>query len=121
MGRSKIGNLLGPWHLGKGADCGHWDSGRDFYFRLQKAVEDAFADNPCIESKDLFAVLDKVPNPPPGCRPPLNSAESHHAGGGRNTFNCPLQPRSIRDNLALVAEELGALNREMVEEAFGSG
>jgi len=41
-GRSLIGELLGWLELSTDYHCIHRDDGRDFYFRLANAVEDAF-------------------------------------------------------------------------------
>jgi len=101
------------------SSCDHEGDGDDFYFRLEKAVGDAITLNPCVESKDLFAVLDKVPDHPPGCKPPPHSAEFYRYGDDRGVFECPLQPMTIRNNLVGVADEFDALNRKLLEKIFG--
>jgi len=102
-GRSLIGKLLGWEQVNSDYHCIHRDSGKDFYFRLERAVEDAFCSNPGLTSDNFFAVLHKVPDPPLGCKS-LSMA--------------------IRNRLMWVAEELGKLDRRMLGEAFegiGSG
>ena len=115
-GRSTIEDSLSQWYLGGGTNCNHWEDAQDFYSRLKKAVEDAFAFNPCVEHKDLLAVLDSVPDPPPGCAPLPKASEFYE-----ETFNCPLQPMSIRCGLEVVARALGELNQTMLDKAFGKG
>ena len=109
------------WNQHDCAECKHGEEGRDYYFRLEKAVADAFAVNPCIGKNDLFDVLDAVPDPPPGCPPSPNSqsAEFYRGGGSEEAFNCPLQPMSIRNNLLSIAEELESFNCMMLERVFG--
>jgi hypothetical protein len=115
-GRSTIEDSLSQWYLGGGTNCNHWEDAQDFYSRLQKAVEDAFAFNPCVEHKDLLAILDRVPDPPPGCAPLPKASEFYE-----ETFNCPLQPMSIRCGLEVVAMALRKLNQTMLDKAFGKG
>jgi len=119
VGLSMIGDILGWFNLGAGCDCEHWDNGKDFYYRLAKEVGDVFVQNPCVEFRDLLAVLDKVPDPPPGCEPPTNPAEFYHYGDEEEAFSCPLLPMSIRNNLKDVARELVRLNYGMVARAWG--
>jgi len=113
-GLMMIGDILGWFNLGGGCDCEHWDNGEDFYYRLAKEVGDVFVQNPRVEFRDLLAVLDRVPDPPPGCEPPSNSAEFYHYGDDEEAFSCPLLPMSIRKNLKDVAIELAHLNHAMV-------
>ena len=88
-----------------------------------ESVEGAFIENPCVGSKDLFAVLDKVPDPPPGCRlpPDAESGEFYRHASAEGAFGCPLQPMTIRRKLAELAERLDSLNRRTLEEAFERG
>ena len=122
-GRSKIKNLLDWQDLDDEASCEHGVAGKDFYFRLEKAVEEAFLDNPCVGRNDLFAVLDKVPDPPPGCDQSSysESGEYYCEIDALDAFKCPLRPMSIRSNLATIADELNQINRAMLDEAFGKG
>ena len=63
-GRRRIQNALGPYPLDEGfVQCGHGDKAKGFYFRLEKAVEEVFIEDPRVGSKDLFALLDQVPDP----------------------------------------------------------
>jgi hypothetical protein len=116
-----IEDLLGSWRLDEFTTCEHGEDAKDFYFHLAKAVEDAFVDNPCIKPNDLFAVLDKVPDPPPGCDPPPMPAEYYYEGGDEMAFNCPFQPMTIRNRLTDVAEELDALNNSVLHQFFANG
>jgi len=118
-GLMKIDSALDWITLDSESNCTHQEDGKDFYPRLQKAVEDAFTFNPCVEGKDLFAVLDKVPDPPPGCKPPPHSDEFYYHACAVDEFRCPLRPMSIRSNLEEVARELATLNRTLLDEAFG--
>jgi len=120
-GRSKIGESLAWWAMYSLADCDHGEIGKDFYYRLERAVEKAFVENPCVSSKDLFAILDKVPDPPLGCAPDSESAEYHIEGPALDAFNCPVRPMSIRRKLAKLADKLSALNCRMLDETFGKG
>ena len=119
-GRQRISGMLNWWNLDNCIGCNGKD-GRGFYFRLEKAIADAFTLNPCIGRKELFEVLDAVPDPPPGCKrsPNSESAEFYRGGGAEDVFNCPLQPMSIRNNLLAIADDLDDLNRTMLEKAFG--
>ena len=121
-GRSAIVEALDRWNLADwGGNCGHGEGGKDFCFRLEKAVEKAFVENPCVEVKDLFAVLDLVPDPPLGCAPPpdTESGDFYYTAGAREAFGCPVQPMSIRRKLADLADDLRGVNRRTLEEAFG--
>ena len=120
-GRSEIRRLLGWPELGHNVSCGHWDDGEDFYSRLAKEVEDLFVQYPCLELKDLFEVFDRIPDPPPGCKPEARSADWYYDGGDDSAFSCPLMPMSIRHNLRGVFVELQALNRRLLTKAFGKG
>ena len=116
--RLQIESLFESWDLEW--DCMHDEVSKDFYFHLEKVVVDAFSRNPCVGSYDLYAVLDKVPDPPPGCEPPLNAGEFYreHADG---RFDCPLLPMTIRNNLALVAKKVDDVTRVMLDKTFGEG
>ena len=120
-GRSKIQELLSWWHIDQRASCSHWDDAKDFYSRLEKAVEVAFSANPCVGRMELCALLDKVPDPPPGCKPEPDSAEDYYDAGDDDKFACPLKPMSIRSNLGEVAKELKLLTHRMLDKAFGKG
>ena len=121
-GLSKIESLLGWYGVSGNADCDHWDDGEGFYFRLAKEVGDVFVRNPCLELKDLFEVFNRIPDPPPGCKPTQpRSAEWYYDGGSDEGFLCPLVPMSIRHHLMEVAEELQALNGVLLRGAFEKG
>jgi hypothetical protein len=124
-GRSKIQELLSWWHIEEDARCNHWEDAKDFYFRLEKAVEVAFSANPCVGHMELCALLDKVPDPPPGCKPEPDSAEDYYDACAEDKFACPLKPMAIRSHLGEVAKELETLTRTMLDETFekevGSG
>ena len=107
---------LGEWN----GECDHGEGGRDFYSRLGKAVKEAFALNPCVGSKDLFAVLDAVPDPPPGCASLPESGIFYRGSGDGEPFDCPLRPISIRNNLIALADDLGDLNRALLDRIFGT-
>ena len=94
---------------------------QDYYFYLQKAVEEAFIDDPHVGSKDLFALLDKVPDPPRGCSPPRRSAEWYYDGGDDEPFGCPLLPMGIRKRLSDITYELQRQNTATLEKFFGKG
>jgi len=124
QGRAKIADLLDWRELDQDADCDHGKVGKDFYFRLEKAVEEAFVENTCMESKDLWAVLDKIPDPPLGCGPSTysESGEFYYFGGNEEVLmSCPLRPMAIRGNLTGIAHELSKINRRLLDEAFGEG
>ena len=120
-GRSMIQATFDWWGLLNNSDCTHWKDGKEFYFHLEKAVQDAFYLDPCVESKDLFPLLDKVPDPPPGCESLPKSGEYYQKTGDKEAFSCPLQPMTIRANLTEVASDLANLNRRLLEETFGEG
>jgi len=117
MGLLKIEEFL-AWYSLVRSNCRHWDDGKDFYYRLAREVGDEFIQNPCVELRDLLMVLDRVPDPPPGCEPPSNTAEFYHNGDDEEAFSCPLVPMSIRDKLMDIAEGLNDLNRTMLNQAF---
>ena len=104
-------------------ECDHGAEARDYYFRLEKTVEEVYIDNPRVMSKDLFTVLDMVPDPPLGCRPPSRSGEWYYECDEplEVATKCPLQPMTIRRKLADLAEELAGQNLKLLEEFFGNG
>jgi len=120
-GRSKIEELLGWYELARDIDCDHWNDAENFYFHLTKEVGDLFIQNPCLELKDLFEVFDRIPDPPPGCKPVAQSAEWCYDFEVYNAFLCPLIPMSIRNNLQKVSRELRDLSRRLLEKAFEKG
>jgi len=109
------------WVLDEFDDCDHGEleKAKDYYFRLGKAVEEAFVRNPCVGSKDLYAVLDQVPDPPPGCEPPSKSGQWYYEESYEDGFTCPLQPMTIRRKLADLAEELARENDKILNRFFG--
>ena len=116
--------ILGWRLLDDKADCDHGEVGKVFYFCLEKAVEKAFVENPCVESKDLWAVLDKVPDPPLGCGPSpyFESGEYYSRETAEEPLlSCPLRPMAIRNNLTATAQELGRINCRLLDKAFGEG
>jgi len=119
-GREIIKESLNWRDLHDIAECSHGEVGKDFYFRLEKAVEEAFVENPCVESKDLFKVLDKVSDPPLGCGPSPHSepGEFYSYGFDEALMSCPLRPMSIRSHLTRIAGQLSRVNRETLDEAF---
>lgn len=120
-GLSKIEEFLGWYNLHARCDCEHWVDSQDLYYRLAKEVGEEFVQNPRVELGGLLRVLDKVPDPPPGCEPPPNTAEFYHDGGDEEAFNCPLLSMSIRDKLMDVATELNYLNHRLLNKAFEGG
>ena len=97
----------------------HGKDAQDYYFHLQKAVEDAFITNPRVGSKDLFAVLDMVPDPPPGCDPLPKPADWYYEGGAEEAFSCPLQAMTIRRRLSEIADDLSHINTTTLDKYFG--
>jgi len=116
-----VQDVLGPVPLDEFVKCVHGEEAKNYYFRLEKAVEEEFIRDPCVASKDLFTVLDKIPDPPPGCRPPSRSGEWYFEGGDEDAFNCPLQPMTIRRRLVEVAEDLANHNNATLRDLFGRG
>ena len=121
-GRELVGVFLN-WdnYVQEGAVCDHGEDGKTFYSCLEKATGDAFAFNPSVGRNDLFAVLDKIPDPPPACKSPPKSGEFYRGEDDQAAFNCPLQPMTIRNHLVVVAQRLSDLNCAMVARAFGNG
>ena len=119
-GRYQIQMLVDPSDFETSFGCEHLgQDAQDYYLHLEKAVEDAFVINPCVGYKDLFAVLDKIPDPPPGCKPHPKSAEWYCGGDDEDAFVCPLRPMTIRRMLVEVADELRRHNLAMLEKYFG--
>ena len=123
QGLVKVRIAFGSWVLDEYDDCNHGESekAKDYYIQLGKAVEEEFVQNPCVESKDLFAVLDQVPDPPPGCKPPSRSGQWYYEECYDGAFNCPLQPMTIRRKLADLAGRLAIQNKETLDKFFGKG
>jgi len=119
QGRLYIRDTLDWTQLGELSDCRHGEGGAAFYSRLRKAVKNAFAINPCVGSNDLFAVLDRVPDPPPGCPSLPNPGEFYRGYDDGDAFNCPLLPMSIRNSLIEIAEGLDDLRRASLDKIFG--
>ena len=123
-GRVQIAGLLNWWQLEEAADCDHGEAGKDFYFRLEKAVVEAFVETPGVESEDLWAVLNKVPDPPPGCGPlpDSESGEFYEYRGGKMAFvSCPLRPMAIRSSLTKIAQALSRNDSWLLDKAFEKG
>ena len=125
-GIQRISTILDPSHLAYTATCSHnGKDAQDYYFRLQKAVEQAFVEDPGIGTKDLIWILDKVADPPAGCEPQPRPAEWYHNCGYEDGFRCPLQPMVIRKRLSDVIGELRTNDAEMLDRFFentsGSG
>ena len=121
-GLLRIEDFLERYHVGRDANCSHWEDGINFYFRLAKEVGDVFVRNPCLELGDLFSVFHKIPDPPPGCKPQPNSAEWYYDGDDDEAFSCPLAPMTIRDHLmTIIVRELEDLNHTLLNKAFERG
>ena len=120
-GQHIIESHLGSLYLGRTTGCEHYEKdAQDYYLYLEKEVERAFAVNPCVESRDLFVILDSIPDPPPGCDPLPKSADWYYGGGDEDAFQCPLQPMTIRRRLADIADELERRSDELLQKFFGS-
>ena len=99
--------------------CDHWDSGKDFYYHLEKEVGEVFVREPCLELGDLYGVFDEVPDPiSTGCRSRANSAAWYEDSGDDGTLVCPLAPMVIRRHLKKLATELKSLNHDLLEKIF---
>ena len=122
-GLLRIEDFLEQYHVGRDANCNHWEDGINFYFCLAKEVGDVFVRNPCLELGDLFSVFHKIPDPPPGCKPQPNSAEWYYDGDddSEEAFSCPLAPMTIRDHLMTIVRELKDLNHTLLNKAFERG
>ena len=118
-GLQTIRQVIDPLTLEDIADCLHCgDNAQDYYFRLQKAVEGAFVQNPCVGAGDLLAVLDRVPDPPPGCDPHPKSADYLSEIGDFDYLKCPLRPMTIRGMLHDIADTLRLNRDDLLEEFF---
>ena len=121
-GRRKIKMLLDPMDMEQDTSCGHGgEDAQDYYLRLEREVENAFVADPCVGPKDLFEVLDRVPDPPPGCKPRPKPAEWYYGDGDEDAFDCPLRPMTIRRRLVEIAENLYRDNDVMLRKFFGKG
>ena len=123
VGRSRIRIFLdlsqeGFNNLGDIADR-HWDKARGYYSQLTKVVEDTFVRNPCVELKDLLSALDRIPDPPLGCKPEPEPAGYYRDESDDDAFSCPLQPMFIRRALVNLVRELDDFNHRMLEDNFG--
>lgn len=121
-GRIRIESHLDPLYLENITSCEHGEKdAQDYYSHLEKEVERAFVTDPCVGSKDLFAVLDRIPDPPPGCDPLPRSGGWYCGAEDQDAFQCPLQPMTIRRKLADIAEGLRLHNDELLQRFFGRG
>jgi len=121
-GRIRIESHLDPLYLENTTSCEHCEKdAQDYYYYLEKEVERAFVTDPCVGSKDLFAVLDRIPDPPPGCDPLPRSGDWYYQVEDQDGFRCPLQPMTIRRKLADIAEGLCRRNEELLQRFFGKG
>lgn len=116
-----IRGIFDPLSLEDSADCSHdGEDTQGYYFRLQKAVEEVFLENPCVEADRLSRVLDMVPDPPRGCKPHEKPADWYlNCDDDDYIFNCPLRPMTIRKTLREVACDLDRINAETLNEFFG--
>jgi len=119
QGLLKIRNVLGPSALIEFVSCDHGEEAKDYYFRLEKTVEEAFVEDPCISPDDLVAVFDRVPNLPPGCKPLSRSGQWYYAGDEQEAVKCPLQSTTIRGRLADLADGLAKQSDGLLEKFFG--
>lgn len=100
--------------------CSHCDEeARDYYFYLEKSVKDVFAADPCLGSKDLIGILDKAPDPPLACDPPVTNAWWLREISADTVFECLLRPMTIRGRLSDIVEQLDKCNAELLDELFG--
>ena len=109
-GMRKISDLLDPYSLNPPAKCflhGRKDP-ENYYLRLLSAVQEAFVADPCIGIKDLFVVLNKIPDPPVGCEPTASWA-------------CPLQPKYFRRRLSKVVSRLRNNETKLLDRLFENG
>jgi len=125
-GRVKIGWHLGPINVESITSCEHKGNDTQYYYsQLEKEVWDAFVSNPCVGPNDLFAVVDSVHDPPPGCDPLPRSGSWYSVmpledGEDDDAFKCPLQPMTIRRKLTDVADLLCRYNEELLRQFFGN-
>jgi len=120
-GLSRIEDLLEWTHIQDNSGCGHLEDAKEFYCSLSKEVVDAFVRNPCAEFEGLVMVLNKILDPPLGCKPEPHSAEFYAYGGSEAELGCPLLPAAIRGKLNQVAQDLDGVNRRLLGEIFGEG
>ena len=124
-GRIKIGWSLAPMNVTSETECEH--KGREtqyYYSQLEKEVWRAFVSNPCVGPNDLFAVVDSVHDPPPGCDPLPESGDWYSVmppedDEDYDAFKCPLQPMTTRRKLVDVADRLRRYNEELLQRFFG--
>jgi len=122
-GRVRIGLHLDPITVGNTTSCEHGGKDtQDYYSHLEKKVELVFAADPYAGRGDLFAVLDSIPDPPPGCDPLPMSGNwySQNDDEESDAFRCPLQPMTIRSKLTNVADMLRRRNEELLQHCFGN-
>ena len=118
---SNAGPLGIPGHWAMHS-CPHNDDRRDFHSRLtQRKVEGSFVASPRVGAKDLLACLNEVPDPTTCCESSPKLAAHYDNAGNSDEPSCPLQPMTIRGNLAAVSKEWEDLNNKPPEEAFGNG
>ena len=118
-GRVRIGWYLDPICVADGTSCEH--KGREtqyYYSQLEKEVWHAFVFNPCVGPNDLFAVVDSVHDPPPGCDP-LPRSGDWYSVEDEDAFKCPLQPMTTRKKLVDLADVLRRYNEELLQRFFG--
>ena len=122
-GREIIEESLNRLDVWFDASCSHGHDAKDFYFHLEKEVVNAFTLDPCVGSKGMFELLDKVPDPPLGCEPPPNaeSGEFYYNICAVEEFGCPLRPMTIRNKLVGLADDLSRLNCTMLDKTFEKG
>lgn len=94
--------------------CEHWEDGD--YLYCVREMEDV----PPGSSR-VRTVFNKVPNPLSGRKPPPNTAEFHHYGGGKGEFSCLLLPIPIPNNLVDVTLVLDRLDHVMTDRASAVG
>ena len=117
-GLNAIQRELDQSRLEDTTDCSHsGEDVQDYYFHLQKAVEEAFISNPRVGHQDLYSVLDAVPDPPPGCNPPSKPGD-WYCGDEEEAFNCPLLPMTIRRRLFEIASEFHHINIKLLNQFF---
>jgi len=85
QGRHRIEDAFEPRRLDL-VCCDHGEEAKDYYLRLEKAVQEGFALEPWIGSKGLLPVLDEIPDPPPGCKPP---SRWYYDDDDEDGFGCP--------------------------------
>jgi len=120
-GLALIRSIFDPFSLEDSAHCSHaGEDAQDYYFRLQKAVEEAYLVDPCVKAEGLLAVLDMVPDPPRGCKPHSKPADWYlQCDDDDEIFNCPLRPMTIRKTLGDVASDLDRINIRTLNQFFG--